>query len=183
LSCVSGRLFSCARDYEPSYLSGAFSIYRVDVLRKLGAPFSNVYEAYFDDKLLGARLRKRGYRIFHKVIVAGFHLGSASYGLRRLFKSARWFKYVSVAELIPVFKNAPLPVRVFALLKFLGAGGGFLGEDYVRSFVETVKFAVLEHPEAEFVRSEFFSFLDFLWQNPFVGIMPSKTSKINVKGT
>jgi len=59
-----GRLFSCARDYEPSYLSGAFSIYRVDVLRKLGAPFSDVYEAYFDDKLLGARLRRRGYRIW-----------------------------------------------------------------------------------------------------------------------
>jgi len=39
----------------------------------------------------------------------------------------------------------------------------------VRSFVETVKFAVLEYPEAEFVRSEFFSFLDFLLQNPFVG--------------
>jgi hypothetical protein len=42
-----GRLLSCARDYEPSYLSGAFSIYRVDVLRKLRALFSDVYEAYF----------------------------------------------------------------------------------------------------------------------------------------
>ncbi len=66
-----GRLFSCAGDYEPLYLSGAFSIYRVDVLRK-GVPFSDVYEAYFDDKLLGARLRRRGYRTFHKAIVAGF---------------------------------------------------------------------------------------------------------------
>jgi GT2 family glycosyltransferase len=175
-----GRPFSCARDYEPSYLSGAFSIYRVDVLRKLGAPFSDVYEAYFDDKLLGARLRKRGYRIFHKAIVAGFHLGSASYGPRRLFKSARWFKYVSAAELIPVLKNAPLPVKIFVLLKFLGAGitgSLFSGEDYVRSFVEAVKFAALEHPEAEFVRSDFFSFLDFLLQNPFVGIKPPKSSK------
>jgi GT2 family glycosyltransferase len=181
-----GRLFSCARDYEPSYLSGAFSIYRVDALKKLGAPFSDVYEAYFDDKLLGARLRRRGYKIFHKAIVAGFHLGSATYGPRRLFKSARWFKYVSVAELIPVFKNAPLPVRIFAMLKFLGAGVAgslFSGEDYVRSFVEAVKFAALKHPEAEFVRSEFFSFLDFLLQNPFIGIKPPKTSKINVKGT
>jgi len=181
-----GRPFSCARDYEPSYLSGAFSIYRVDVLRKLGAPFSDVYEAYFDDKLLGARLRKRGYKIFHKAIVAGFHLGSASYGPRRLFKSARWFKYVTVAELIPVLKNAPLPVKIFALLKFLGAGitgSLFSGEDYVRSFVEAVRFAALEHPEAEFVRSEFFSFLDFLLQNPFVGIKPPKSSKINVRGT
>ncbi len=104
LTVYGGRLFSCAGDYEPSYLSGAFSFYRVDVFRK-GVPFSDVYEAYFDDKLLGARLRRRGYRTFHKAIVAGFHLGSASYGPRRLFKSARWFKYVSVAELIPVFKN------------------------------------------------------------------------------
>ena len=180
-----GRPFSCARDYEPSFLSGAFSIYRVDVLRKLGTPFSDVYEAYFDDKLLGPRLRKRGYRIFHKAIVAGFHLGSATYGPRRLFKSARWFKYVSMAELIPVFKNAPIPVRIFTLLKFLGAGitgSLFSGEYYVRSFVEAVKFAALEHPEAEFVRSEFFSLLDFLLQNPFVGIKPPKVQKINVRG-
>jgi GT2 family glycosyltransferase len=61
-----GRPFSCAGDYEPSYLSGAFSIYRVDVLRKLGAPFSDVYEAYFHDELFGARLRKRGHGIFYK---------------------------------------------------------------------------------------------------------------------
>ncbi len=181
-----GRPFSCARDYEPSYLSGAFSIYLVDVLRKLGTPFSDVYEVYFDDKLLGARLRRRGYRVFHKAIVAGFHLGSATYGPRRLFKSARWFKYVSVAELVPVFKNAPLPVKIFALLKFLGAGvtgSLFSGEDYVRSFVEAVKFAALEHPEAEFVRSEFFCFLNFLLQNPFIGVKPPKNSKINVRGT
>ncbi|GEM_PF-2514972 len=178
-----GRPFSCARDYEPSYLSGAFSIYLVDALRRLGEPFSNVYEAYFDDKLLGARLRRRGYRIFHKAVVAGFHLGSATYGPRRLFKSARWFKYVSVAELVPVFRNAPFPVKFFALLKFLGAGVAgslFSGEDYLKSLVEAVKFVTLEHPEAEFVRSEFFSFLDFLLQNPFVGIKPPKNTKASV---
>ena len=86
--------------------------------------------------------------------------------------------YVSVAELIPVFKNAPLPVKIFATLKFLRADvieSLFSGEDYVRSFVEAVRFATLEHPEAEFVRSEFFSFLDFLLQNQFVGIKPPKS--------
>jgi hypothetical protein len=45
-----GRLFSCAGDCEPSYLSGAFSIYRVDVLRKQVVPFSDVYEAYFEGR-------------------------------------------------------------------------------------------------------------------------------------
>jgi len=66
------------------------------------------------------------------------------------------------------------------MLKFLGAGvvgSLFSGEDYVRSFIEAVKFAALEHPGAEFVRSEFFSFLDFLLQNPFIGIKPLKNSK------
>ncbi len=173
-----GRLFSCASDYEPSYLSGAFAIYSVDVLRKLGVPFSDVYEAYFDDKLLGARLRRRGYRIFHKAIVAGFHLGSVSYGPRRLFKSARWFKYVSVAELVPVFKNAPLLVKIFVLLKFVGRALWVLYfRGYVRSFVEAVKYAALKHPEAEYVWSEFFSFLDLILQNPFIGIKPPKKLK------
>jgi hypothetical protein len=43
-------------------------------------------------------------------------------GPRRLFKSTQRFKYISVAELIPVFKNAPLLVKIFVLLKFVGAG-------------------------------------------------------------
>jgi hypothetical protein len=53
----------------------------------------------------------------------------------------------------------------------------------MRSFVKAVKYAALKHLEAEYVRSEFFSFLDVLLQNPFVGIKPPKTSKIDVKGT
>jgi hypothetical protein len=52
----------------------------------------------------------------------------------------------------------------------------------MRSFVEAMKYAALKYPEAKYVRSEFFSFLDFLLQNPFVGIKPPKTLKINVKG-
>jgi hypothetical protein len=51
----------------------------------------------------------------------------------------------------------------------------------MRSFVEAVKYAALKHPEAGFVRSEFFSFLDLLLQNPFVGIKPPKNSKNNKK--
>jgi hypothetical protein len=98
-----GRLFSCAGDYEPSYLSGAFSIYRVDVLRKLGAPFSDVYEAYFDDSW-GAAEQAR-LRDFPQGYCRRFSSRFSSYGPRRFFRSARWFKYVSVAELIPVFKN------------------------------------------------------------------------------
>ena len=79
-----GRVFLvlCIRDgfflvqgLRAVVFEGAFSIYRVDVLRKLGAPFSDVYEAYFHDELFGARLRRRGYRIFHKAIVAGFSSG------------------------------------------------------------------------------------------------------------
>jgi len=172
-----GRPFSCARDYEPSYLSGAFSIYKMDALRRIGAPFSDVYEAYLDDKLLGARLRRRRYRLFHKRVVAGFHLGSATYGPRTLFKSARWFRYISAAELIPVFRNAPLPIKLLVTLKYLTAGAVgslFTTEDYVKSFVESIKFASLNHPEAEFVRSPLFSFWNFLLQNPFVGVRPPK---------
>jgi hypothetical protein len=44
-------------------------------------------------------------------------------------------------------------------------------------FVKAVKYAALKHPEAEYVRSEFFSFLDLLLQNPFVDIKPPKSSK------
>jgi hypothetical protein len=61
-------------------------------------------------------------------------------------------------SLFPSLKNAPLPVKIFVLLKFLEAGvvgSLFSEEDYVRSFVEAVKFAALKHPEAEYVRSEF----------------------------
>jgi GT2 family glycosyltransferase len=170
-----GHPFSCAQDYSPSYLSGAFSIYRADVIRQLGNPFSDFYDAYLDDKLLGARLRKRGYALFHKAIVAGFHLGSASYGPRRLFKSPTWFKYVALAELAPVAVNAPLPVRLMAYLKYLAAGvlaSAIAGGDYLGRWIEVVRLVRGGLPEVDIVRSDFFSLTAFLLQNPVRGIRP-----------
>ena len=169
-----GFTFSCARDYCPSYLSGAFSIYRADVIKRLGAPFSDFYEAYLDDKLLGARLRHMGHKLFHKALVAGFHLGSATYGPRRVFKSPRWFKYVAVAELAPVASNAPAGLRLLAYLKFLASGvlaSVFTGEDYVKPLVEVYKSLTKNMPEANLVKSSFFNLRYFLLQNPVKGIV------------
>lgn len=114
-----------------------------------------------------------GYRLFHKALVAGFHLGSATYGPRRIFKSPRWFKYVATAELAPVAVNAPAGLRLLAYLKFLASSilaSAFTGEDYIRPFVEVYKSVTVRLPEVDLVKSDFFDLRYFLAQNPVRGV-------------
>jgi len=96
-----GYTIECAKTCHPSYLSGAFSAYRADAIEKLGQPFDNRVESYYDDKHLGLRLWSAGYKLLHVPLVVAYHLGSASYAARRKLKSPQWFKGVALADLVP----------------------------------------------------------------------------------
>jgi GT2 family glycosyltransferase len=98
-----GYTIECAKACHPSYLSGAFSVYRADAIEKLGQPFDNRVESYYDDKHLGLRLWSAGYKLLHVPLVVAYHLGSASYAARRKLKSPQWFKGVALAELAPSY--------------------------------------------------------------------------------
>jgi len=98
-----GYTIKCAKTCHPSFLSGAFSVYRADAIEKLGQPFHNAVEAYFDDKYLGLRLWSSGYKLLHVPLVVAYHLGSASYAARRKLKSHQWFKGIVLAELAPSY--------------------------------------------------------------------------------
>jgi GT2 family glycosyltransferase len=98
-----GYTIKCAKACHPSYLSGAFSVYRADAIENLGQPFHNAVEAYFDDKHLGLRLWSAGYKLLHVPLVVAYHLGSASYAARHKLKSPQWFKGVMLAELAPSY--------------------------------------------------------------------------------
>lgn len=98
-----GYTIKCAKTCHPSFLSGAFSVYRADAIEKLGQPFHNAVEAYFDDKYLGLRLWSTGYNLLHVPLLVAYHLGSASYATRRKLKSHQWFKGIVLAELAPSY--------------------------------------------------------------------------------
>jgi GT2 family glycosyltransferase len=98
-----GYTIECAKACHPSFLSGAFSVYRADAIEKLGQPFHNAVEAYFDDKYLGLRLWSAGYKLLHVPLVAAYHLGSASYAAQRKLKSPQWFRGIVLAELAPSY--------------------------------------------------------------------------------
>jgi len=96
-----GYTIECAKVCHPSFLSGAFSVYRADAIEKLGQLFDNRVESYYDDKHLGLRLWSAGYKLLHVPLVVAYHLGSASYAARRKLKSPQWFKGVALADLVP----------------------------------------------------------------------------------
>jgi len=96
-----GFTVECAKLCYPSFLSGAFSVYRADAISELGTPFDDRVECYYDDKHLGLRLWSSGRKLLHVPLVVAYHLGSASYAARRKLKSPQWFKGVVVAELAP----------------------------------------------------------------------------------
>ncbi len=69
--------------YCVTYTSGAYSIYRVEALRKAGLEnriFDWEFFAYYDDNVLGLRLWQSGYKVVVIPHVTGIHLGSATFG-------------------------------------------------------------------------------------------------------
>jgi len=85
-------------------------VYRADAIERLGQPFDDRVECYYDDKHLGLRLWGAGYKLLHVPLVVAYHLGSASYAGRSKLKSPQWLKGVAVAELAPSHA-AGSPVR------------------------------------------------------------------------
>ncbi|AJB41739.1 hypothetical protein TCARB_0683 [Thermofilum adornatum 1505] len=136
-----GYTIECAKACHPSFISGAFSVYRADAIEKLGQPFDNRVESYYDDKHLGLRLWSAGYKLLHVPLVVAYHLGSASYATRRKLKSPQWFKGVALAELAPSYIAGDLSflllVAAFGILSvFLSL---FLRINIVKSFIRVCK--------------------------------------------
>ncbi|MEZ0345268.1 MAG: glycosyltransferase [Infirmifilum sp.] len=148
LPVCRGYTIECARLYTPSYLSGACSIYRADVIAELGQPFDNRVESYYDDKHLGLRLWSRGYKLLHVPIIAAYHLGSASYsGLNKLIKGPKWFEGIVVAELAPKANN--IPSTVFVAVNYVITAALFSAitrDNYIEYYVQALrKLAILRH--------------------------------------
>ena len=136
-----GYTIKCAKACHPSFISGAFSVYRADAIEKLGQPFDNRVESYYDDKHLGMRLWSAGYKLLHVPLVVAYHLGSTSYATRRKLKSPQWFKGVALADLVPsraarssVWCLVTLYYGVVAVLLSL-----VTASNYVKNYVAALK--------------------------------------------
>lgn len=136
-----GYTVDCAKPCHPSYLSGAFSVYRADAIGRLGQPFDSRVECYYDDKHLGLRLWSAGYKLLHVPLVVAYHLGSASYAARRKLKSPQWFKGVVLAELAPSFiAGSPIRYVVAAYYSALSVVLSLVAaSNYVKHFVAALK--------------------------------------------
>lgn len=135
-----GYTLNCARLYTPSYISGACSIYRADAIEKLGQPFDNRVESYYDDKHLGLRLWNAGYKLLHIPVIVAYHLGSASYsGFNAVIKGPLWFEGILLAEIAPTWKS----MTALFLLGWYGLVAAFASlltaRTYIKSYVKTVK--------------------------------------------
>ncbi|MEM3658143.1 MAG: glycosyltransferase [Candidatus Hadarchaeum sp.] len=151
-----GYTIKCAKTCHPSFLSGAFSVYRADTIEKLGQPFHNAVEAYFDDKYLGLRLWSTGYNLLHVPLVVAYHLGSASYAPQVKLKSPQWFEGVLLAELAPSYVT-DIKAR-YLLIILWGMTSAFLSiiflSNYVKNFIfayRTVK--ILKKNKKEFIKN------------------------------
>jgi GT2 family glycosyltransferase len=136
-----GYSFCCAKPCHPSFLSGAFSVYRASIIDRLGQPFNNRVECYYDDKYLGLVLWSIGYKLLHVPFIVAYHLGSASYADRYKFKSPQWFKGIVLAELGPSFSlKSPIWWLVALYYGVISVALSILvTSNYVKSYVISLK--------------------------------------------
>lgn len=135
-----GHTIDCAKLYTPSFLSGACSFYRIDAINKIGTPFNNCAEGYYDDKYLGLMLWNIGYKLLHVPLITSYHLGSASYSERdSIIKGPRWFKGIVLADVVPckLSKKFCTPILLYYALIALGASILTLG-NYIKFFVDSL---------------------------------------------
>jgi len=152
-----GYTFYCAEFCCPSFLSGALSIYKAEAIEKLGQPFNNRVECYYDDKYLGLMLWSRGYKLLHIPLIVAYHLGSASYADRNRFKSPQWFKGIVLADVaLTVSLRDP---RRYIVMLYYGVASMVLSlfttSNYVKSFIAALKEAEILKQNINLTRNIF----------------------------
>jgi len=141
---------SCARQYPPSHLSGALSFYKLKAIEKIGKPFDNAIEAYYDDKYLGLMLWNKGFKLLHVPLVSSYHLGTYSYRDRESFsniiKGKKWFKGIVLSDIIPSIKGRQrvTPILLLSNYSVISVISSlFTKSNYLKAFIEAYK--LLKH--------------------------------------
>ncbi len=133
----------CSRMYFPSYLSGAHSIYKRELLDKIGGPFSNYFEGYFDDRYLGLLSWSKGYKLLHVPVVTTYHVGSFSFsGINKVFKSPKWFKNIMLADLVSsslVSGSKGTTLTLYMYLLVASMASLIRGKNYVKPVIQAYK--------------------------------------------
>jgi len=139
-----GRTIDCARLYMPSYLSGACSFYKVDVIdRTLGKPFDEAIESYYDDKYLGLMLWSKGYKLLHVPLITAYHIGTFSYSdviSNKIVKGMRWFKGIMLADIIPAKEIRGAASKIILLYYIMAAVfASFITKcNYIKTYIEAL---------------------------------------------
>jgi len=137
-----GYTIDCAKLYTPSFLSGACSFYCINAINKIGTPFDDSVESYYDDKYLGLTLWSLGYRLLHIPLVTSYHLGTASYsGCDSIIKGPRWFKGIVLADLIPCMLSKSLCLPILLYYALIASGATLLT---LKNYIKAFKYSIAE---------------------------------------
>lgn len=119
----SGKPFGVMK--KPMYITyadGAFSIYRVEALKKAGLNdkiFEDCMFAYFDDSVLGLKLWNSGYKIASFPFLAGYHQRSTSFKKHKVLQFYLNFRGRVALNIISNSRYRKLMDFIFARSVFL----------------------------------------------------------------
>jgi GT2 family glycosyltransferase len=80
---------------EVVFTSGCFSVYRMGAIRKVerdGLLFNPLIFCYCEDMVLGLKLWGAGYKCLCAALLAGYHVGSASFEGRIIFRNYLYYR-------------------------------------------------------------------------------------------
>ena len=149
------------RPFYATYVSGAYSVYRVEALHKAGLRdrlFDWEFLAYYDDNVLGLRLWQAGYKVVVLPFVAAIHVGSATFGRR---SSWRYFHTTMGWAALNEFSNSRfrrinrLLILLYALRATLIslASGGFSKATPIHGYVAGLRIAKVKRDRFDIYRA------------------------------
>ncbi|MEB2835868.1 MAG: glycosyltransferase, partial [Desulfurococcales archaeon] len=163
LHAYSGcRASRVRRPFYATYASGAYSIYRVEALRRAGLGdrlFDWEFFAYHDDNVLGLRLWQSGYRVAVIPHVTAIHVGNATFGrytFKRLYHSILGVTALNEAANSRFKGLNRLLILLFALrasLLSLATGGASRGQTPIKGFIDGLRIAARKREKIDLYRA------------------------------
>jgi GT2 family glycosyltransferase len=133
------RISASMRPAEVTYLSGAYSVYRISCIGS-GDLFLPYFFIYGDDNELGIRLWRMGYRLLHVPIIAGRHHRSATVNISSAYRtlSSYWARRTHSAIMV-MYDNMWLLHILLSFSLLVVSSFSQSGRLFLRGFIDGVR--------------------------------------------
>jgi len=133
---------ACQKTKFVSYVDGAFSIYRVEAVKRSGGLFRPYFFMWGDDYELGIRLWRKGYKLVYVPITVGRHYRSATVDKQTKKMHLDYWKTCANSAIIVMYDRLWIVNFLFRFILSILYGVIYRNKDYLRGVIDGFRIGI-----------------------------------------